>query len=64
MKAAAADGKKDAAALEEWNRQVAKQSWKRAVQKPVLQQSVRLVETAKSCHRWYGGKYGGEHKDR
>ena len=47
-------GKKDAAALEEWNRQVAKQSWKRPVQKPALQQSVRLVETAKlpSVVRW------------
>jgi hypothetical protein len=47
MKMAAADGKDDAAALEEWNRQVAAQSWKQIVRKPALQQSVRLVETAK-----------------
>ena len=47
MKAATADGKKDAAALEEWNRQVAAQSWKQVVWNPALQQSIRLVETAK-----------------
>jgi hypothetical protein len=54
MKAAAADGKKDAVALEEWNRQVDARTWKQDVRKPALQQSIRLVETAKlpSVVRW------------
>jgi hypothetical protein len=54
MKAAAADGKKDTVALEEWNRQVDVQNWKQVVRKPALQQSIRLVETAKlpSVVRW------------
>jgi hypothetical protein len=46
MKAAAADEISDAAALEEWNRQVEAQNWKRAVSKPTLQQRMRLAETA------------------
>jgi hypothetical protein len=54
MKAAAAGGISDAAALEEWNRQVEAQNWKRTVSKPMLQQRIRLVETAKlpSVVRW------------
>jgi hypothetical protein len=54
MKAAAADGISDAAALEEWNRQVEAQNCKRTVSKPTLQQRIRLAETATlpSVVRW------------
>jgi hypothetical protein len=73
MKAAAADGISDAAALEEWNRQVEAQNWKRTVSKPTLQQRIRLSRRCNSVYgwrkqlsfpRWCGGKYSGAHKDR
>jgi hypothetical protein len=65
MEAAAADGISDAAALEEWNRQVEAKNWKRTVTGASRRCNSKYGwRKQPSFPRWCGGKCSGAHEDR